>query len=156
MKLMEIDTSDWQEESKIEGDDPEDTELLREMAAEARDYIEDFEWAPRITSIHLALGIGGVVGAFLVQFDEVIEDSDDALWVIVGDLPSAYVIVEPGDDGMTALSRYCELMEDWTTNVLEGHSLDDSFPVDAEATHEHADMLNQRIAFLRSEIIESD
>ena len=92
---MDIDTSDWQEESKIEGDDPDDTELLREMAAEVRDYIEDFEWSPRITSIHLAFGIGGVVGAFLVQFDEVIEDSDDALWVIVGDLPSAYVIVEP-------------------------------------------------------------
>ncbi|HYJ41001.1 MAG TPA: hypothetical protein VEW08_09435 [Steroidobacteraceae bacterium] len=152
---MEIDTSDWQEESKIEGEDPEDTELLREMAAEARDYIEDFEWAPRITSIHLAFGIGGVVAAFLFQFDEVIEDSDDALWVIVGDLPSAYVIVEPEDDGMSALSRYCEMMEDWTINVLEGNSLDDSFPVDVEATAEHAEMLNQRIAFLRTEIIES-
>ena len=154
MRLMDIDTSDWQEESKIEGDDPDDTELLREMAAEVRDYIEDFEWSPRITSIHLAFGIGGVVGAFLVQFDEVIEDSDDALWVIVGDLPSAYVIVEPGDDGMSALSRYCEMMEDWAINVLEGNSLEDSFPVDAEETHEHAEMLRQRIAFLRSEIIE--
>jgi len=155
MKLMEIDTSDWQEESKIEGEDPEDTELLREMAAEARDYIEDFEWAPRITSIHLALGVGGVVAAFLFQFDEVIEDSDDALWVIVGDLPSAYVIVEPDDDGISALERYCELMEDWAFNVLKGNSLEDSFPVGAEATQEHAEMLRQRIAFLRSEIIES-
>jgi hypothetical protein len=151
---MDIDTSDWQEESQIEGEDPEDTELLREMAAEARAYIEDFEWSPRITSIHLALGVGGVVAAFLVQFDEVIEDSDDALWVIVGDLPSAYVIVEPEDDGMAALSRYCELMEDWTINVLEGHSLEDSFPVDVEETAEQAEMLNQRIAFLRTEIIE--
>jgi hypothetical protein len=153
---MDIDTSDWQEESQIEGDDPEDTQLLREMAAEARDYIEDFEWSPRITSIHLAFGLGGVVAAFLFQFDEVIEDSDDALWVVVGDLPSAYVIVEPGDDGISALSRYCEMMEDWAVNVLEGHSLDDSFPVDVEATQEQAEMLNQRIAFLRAEIIEAD
>ena len=54
MKLMDIDTSDWQEESKIEGEDAEDTVLLREMAAEARAYMEEFEWAPAIESIHLA------------------------------------------------------------------------------------------------------
>jgi hypothetical protein len=155
MKPMDIDTSDFQEESKIKGDDPEDTSLLREMAAEARAYMEAFEWCPSIESVHLALGVGGVVGVFLFQFDEVIEDDDDALWVVVGDLPSAYVIVEPDDDGISALERYCELMEDWAFNVLKGRSLEDSFPVEAEATQEHAEMLRQRIVFLRSEIIES-
>jgi hypothetical protein len=153
---MDIDTSSFQDESEITGDDPEDTELLREMAAEARAYIEDYEWCPPIKSVHLALGIGGVVAAFLYQFDEAIDDTDDdALWIIVGDLPSAYVIVEPGDDGDAALSRYCGLMEDWAFNVLKGNSLEESFPVAAEATHENAEMLNQRIAFLRTEILES-
>jgi len=152
---MEIDTSDWQEESKIEGEDPEDTALLREMAAEARAYMEEFEWCPSIVSIHLALGVGGVVGVFLFQFDEVIEDDDDALWVVVGDLPNAYVIVEPDDDGISALERYCELMEDWAFNVLKGNSIEESFPVDAEPTQEHAEMLRSRIVFLRTEIIES-
>ena len=153
---MDIDTSDFQEESGIVGDDEDDTRLLREMASEARAYLEDFEWCPPIRSLHLGLGVGGVVAAFLVQFDEVIEDtSDDALWVVVGDLPSAYVIVEPEDDGVAGLSRYCELMEDWAFNVLKGKSLDDSFPVEAEATHEHAEMLNSRIAFIRTEILES-
>ena len=152
---MDIDTSDFQEESEIKGDDPEDTESLREMATEARAYMEDFEWCPSIESVHLALGVVGIVGVFLFQFDEVIEDDDDALWVVVGDLPSAYVIVEPGDDGITALERYCELMEDWAFNVLKGNSLDESFPVEAEATHEHAEMLRQRIVFLRTEILES-
>ena len=75
--------------------------------------------------------------------------------VIVGDLPSAYVIVEPEDDGAAALDRYCELMEDWAFNVLKGHSLEDSFPVAAEATREHAEMLGSRIAFIRTEILES-
>ena len=156
MKPMDIDTSSFQDESEITGDDPEDTELLREMAAEARAYIEDYEWCPPVESVHLAFGIGGVVAAFLVQFDEAIEDTDDdALWIIVGDLPNAYVIVEPGDDGEAALSRYCGLMEDWTFNVLKGNSLEESFPVAAEATHENAEMLNQRIAFIRTEILES-
>jgi len=153
---MDIDTSRFQDESEITGDDPEDTELLREMAAEARAYIEDYEWCPPIETFHLAFGIGGVVAAFLVQFEEAILDTDDdALWIIVGDLPNAYVVVEPGDDGEAALSRYCALMEDWTFNVLKGNSLDESFPVAAEATHENAEMLSQRIAFIRTEILES-
>jgi hypothetical protein len=153
---MDIDTSSFQDESGITGDDPEDTELLREMAAEARAYIEDYEWCPPIEKFHLALGIGGIVAAFLVQFDEAIEGTDDdALWIIVGDLPSAYVIVEPGDDGDAALSRYCGLMEDWAFNVLKGSSLEESFPVAAEATHENAELLTQRIAFIRTEILGS-
>ena len=152
---MDIDTSSFQDESEIQGDDPEDTGLLREMAAEARGYIEDYEWCPPIENFHLALGVGGIVAAFLVQFEEVIEGTeDDALWIIVGDLPTAYVIVEPGDDGEAALGRYCELMEDWAFNVLKGNSLDESFPVAAEATHENAEMLTQRIAFIRTEILE--
>jgi hypothetical protein len=157
MKLMDIDTSDFQDESEIEGDDPEDTELLRAMATEARTYIEDFEWCPPVESIHLALGIGGVVSVFLFQFDEPIEgsDSDDALWVVVGDLPSAYVFVEPDDDGSVALNRYCDMMEDWAFNVLKGNPLDECFPVAAEATEENAEALGQRIAFLRTEILES-
>lgn len=155
MRPMDIDTSEFQEESAIQGDDAEDTELLREMAADARAYMEDFEWCPQINSIHLALGVGGVVAVFLFQFDEVIEDDDDALWVVVGDLPNAYVIVEPDDDGSTALERYCEMMEDWAYNVLKGNSIEESFPVEAEPTQEHAEMLRQRIVFLRSEIIGS-
>ena len=153
---MDIDTSSFQDESEITGDDPEDTELLREMAAEARAYIEDYEWCPPIKSVHLALGIGGVVAAFLFSSTKPSMDTDDdALWIIVGDLPNAYVVVEPGDDGEAALSRYCALMEDWTFNVLKGNSLDESFPVAAEATHENAEMLSQRIAFIRTEILES-
>ena len=35
----------------IEGDDPEETALLREMAAEARAYMEEFEWCPAIESV---------------------------------------------------------------------------------------------------------
>jgi len=46
-------------------------------------------------------------------------------------------------------------MEDWAFNVLKGNSLEDSFPVDAEPTQEHAEMLRQRIVFLRTEILES-
>jgi hypothetical protein len=152
---VDIDTDDLQEESKIQGDDAEDTELLREMAIEARAYVEDFEWGPSIAKVYLAFGIGGIVAVFLIQFDEAIEGADDALWVIVGDLPSAYVDIEPDDDAMAALTRYCDMMEAWAFNIFKGLSLEECFPVAAEPTQENAEMLRQRIAFIHTEILES-
>jgi hypothetical protein len=152
---INIDGEGLQEESKIKGEDAEDTALLREMAAEAREYLEDFDWCPKITGVYLAFGVGGIVAVFLVQFEEAIEGADDALWVIVGDLPSAYVDVQPDDDGMVALGRYCSMMEDWSFNVLKDLSLEECFPVAAEATHENAEMLRQRLAFIHTEILET-
>jgi len=152
---IEIDSDGLQEESKIKGDGAEDTALLREMAVEAREYVKDFDWCPAVAKVHLAFGVGGVVAVFLVQFEEAIEGGEDALWVIVGDLPSAYVDVESGDDGMAALARYCSMMEDWSFNVLKDLSLEECFPVAAEATHEHAEMLRERIAFIHTEILQT-
>lgn len=152
---MDIDLDELQEELEIKGDDAEDTGLLREMAADARTYIKSYRWCPPVANVYFAFGVGGIVGVFLIQFEEAIEGSDDALWVVVGDLPSAYLVVEPGDDGMSALRRYCSMMEEWAYSVLNGNPLDECFPVAAEATQQHGEMLSQRMAFIRTEILES-
>ena len=43
----------------IEGEDAIDTELLREMAIEACDFISSQEWCERIDHQYLTFGIGG-------------------------------------------------------------------------------------------------
>lgn len=137
----------------IMGDDAADTASLREMATSARDYITSFNWCPPINAGYLASGVGGIVAIFLFEFTSKIQDTDDRLWVIVGDLPSAYLVVEPGDSPPDALERYCSLMEDWIAAIRDSTPLDKAFPVAAEPTSENAESLERRVAFLLAEII---
>jgi hypothetical protein len=137
----------------LTGDDEEDGRLLREMADEARSYIRSFSWCPPIKAMYLGHGIGGVVAIFLVEFERKIKGTDDRLWIIVGDFPSAYIVVEPQDSAREALERYCEVMDDWIGEVLGSGDFQDVFPVDAPRTPANADMLRRRLEFMRREII---
>lgn len=144
---------DFQQVPKIFGDDAEDTELLRAMTRSARDYITSFNWCPPISVCYLAFGVGGVAALFLFKFDRKIQDSDDQLWVVIGDLPSAYLVVEADDSPQQAMDRYCELMEQWIAAVRGFSSLDTVFPVSVVPTVENAELLEKRIAFLVAEIL---
>lgn len=138
---------------EIRGEDDTDTTLLLQMAREARAYISAFKWCPPIRAIFLAYGVGGVVGVFLFEFSRKIGGTDSQLWVIVGDLPSVYMVVEPDDSAAYALERYCDLMQDWADAVENKADLTQVFPVPVEATDENARELRSRIEFLREEII---
>jgi hypothetical protein len=140
------------EPHEIVGNDDEDTALLKEMAKEARDYIEGFEWCPPIQRMTLGYGVGGVIGLFRFEFSEAIEDTDSELWVVVGDLPSAYFIYEGNEDRAVALECYCRLMEEWANAVREGESVDECFPVEAEESRENAEAVLSRIDFIRREL----
>lgn len=136
----------------ISGDDADDTASLLDMARSAREYITSFAWCPPIEAMYLAHGVGGVLAVFFVEFPRKIKGTDDKLWIVVGDLPSAYLVVEPDDSGADALERYCGLMEDWIAAVRDGADLNNVYPVTAEPTRENADSLERRVAFLLAEI----
>ena len=139
-----------------EGLDDEDRRRVRDAEAEARAYITSFSWCPAIRSISYADGVPGIVCIFCAIFENTIKGcSDDQLWIVVGDLPSAYLVAEAGDNAREVLSVYCELMEDWVAAVRAKHSLADVFPVRAEANEELAEVLHGRISFLRQEIIDT-
>jgi len=135
------------------GEDDEETALLHEMLKNATRCITGFPWCPPIEDVFLGAGIGGVVALFLFHFREKIKGTDDWLWVVVGDLPSAYLVLDNSPDPVCALEGYCELMDDWAKAVLDGQSLDDVYPVKAEPTEEHARMLLSRLEFIRDRII---
>lgn len=148
-----MNTKGFQRLPDIMGEDAADTASLRDMATSAQDYITSFNWCPPITAGYLASGVGGIVAIFLFEFTRKIQDTDDRLWVIVGDLPSAYLVVEPDDSPPDALERYCSLMEDWIAAIRDPTPPEKAFPVAAEPTSENADLLERRIAFLLAEII---
>ncbi|MFA5192329.1 MAG: hypothetical protein WC740_16605 [Verrucomicrobiia bacterium] len=136
------------------GDDAEDTELLKKMLETATHYIRGFRWCPGIDRVYLGYGVGGVVAVFLFHFQEKIDGTEEWLWVIVGDLPSAYLVVVDGPkDAPAALRVYCELMEDWANAILNGQPLDDHFPVEAKPTPNNATSLLNRLDFIKSELL---
>jgi hypothetical protein len=137
----------------IDGEDAVDTKLLRGMAVEARDFICANEWCEHIDRQYLAYGVGGVVAVFLVQITPASEDVDACLWVVVGDLPPAYIVVEDNPTAADALDAYCSEMEAWVEAVQNGESVDELIPVNVPPTHEYAEQLSGRLAYLRSAIL---
>jgi hypothetical protein len=138
---------------QIAGEDPEDTRLLKEMLEKARGYLTKHAWCPAIRETRLAFGIGGIIALFLVQLEERIAGTDDQLWVVVGDLPSAYFVIDDLPGPQSALDTYCSLMEDWVEAVLSGHGLEECFPVEAMPSRTNALALKSRLAFLRQHVL---
>lgn len=89
-----VNTRGLQRVTDIVRDNANDTALLREMATSARRYITSFNWCPPISACCLAFGVGGIAAIFFFEFTSRILNSDDRLWVVIGDLPSAYLVVE--------------------------------------------------------------
>jgi hypothetical protein len=138
--------------AQMEGEDEEDTGLLRTAFEEAAAYIQGFNWCKGVREAYFGVGFGGVVAVFLVRIVPT-GNNDEWLWVITGDLPSAYLVTDEAPTPAAALSVYCGLMEDWISSVRTGSPLDDVFPVNIPPTSHDADGLATRIEILRKEII---
>ena len=148
-----IDLERFQKCPDIVGDDVKDTELLRVMCSDAQQYISSFAWAQDVKNIYFGFGIGGVIAIFLAEFSEKISPLDDRLWVIVGDTPNAYIVLDNAPSPRAALTVYCDLMNEWAEAVLNSQPLDEVFPVQADATLANAEDLKRRTDFLLNEIV---
>ena len=148
-----MDTSRSTPADLIEGEDEEETVLLREMLAEAKGFIQSFRWCPEILEEYLGFGIGGLLAVFLFRFATAVHGTDEYLWVVVGDLPSAYFVTDDALTPRSAAEVYSRLMQDWVSAVLSKAPLDDVYPVQAEATEEMALKLDSRLRFIRERII---
>jgi len=137
----------------MKGDSSEDTRLLKSMATEAKQYLLSFEWCREIKESWFGWGVGGVCAIFLFEIVPANRGVDSWFWVIVGDLPSAYLVLDGSPTPMKALDTYVELMQEWVDAVHEGKSTDDLIPVEAAATPENADLLQRRLVFLREKVL---
>lgn len=153
MMISGIDVSGFQPVDAIQKEDEEENILLRAMSAKAKTYISGFSWSREISAAYLADGVGGVAAVFLFVFSEPVGGSNNVLWVVVGDLPSAYLVTDQIKTPDDAFQVYCELMEDWANAVIGGGGLKDVFPVEAEPTLENAEALLRRTAFIRNNLM---
>ncbi len=148
-----IDVSDFQPADAIEGEDEEDTEQLRTQFHEACDYLSGFSWSEPIEQAYFAFGVGGIFALFLFVLEKAVGGTDKELWIVVGDLPSAYFVTEGVETVDEAIDTYCSLMEDWVLSVEQDDMETRVFPVDASRTRANAEMLKTRIAFLRDNFL---
>lgn len=147
-----MDTSKFQQKSMISSDTDEDRNLLKLMAVEAEKYLSGFTWCPPIKETYLAGGVGGIIGIFLIELANKIHGKDKYLWVVVGDLPSAYFVVDEVETPRAAMETYCKLMSEWVHAVNTDQSVADQYPIRVEPTIDNAAKLNTRLKFLAEEI----
>ena len=138
--------------SEMRGDSAKDTELLQTMHRGAREFLSSHSWCKSIADDRLGFGVGGVIAAFLFKVTRT-RGRAERLWVIEGDLPSAYLVTDRAKTSHEALVMYVELMRDWIAAVRSGTGLKDVFPVRAAATKKHASMLESRLRFLEKQIV---
>jgi hypothetical protein len=151
-----VDTSRFPVGRDIDYESKAELERLASLRHEAERFLQGFRWTPPIAKLTLAFGVAPIAALFLARFERGIEgggNGDKELWVMVGNLPAAYFVVDECHRPAEALEVYCELMEDWADNVMAGADLSASYPVSVEPTIEHAHMLKGRIEFIRERLI---
>jgi len=153
MADFSIDTSRMTASGSIKGESTEETNLLKEMAEQTREFVSSQKWCGHVDSLYLAYGIGGVVGIFLVELTPSQRDADPWLWVIVGDLPPAYLVTEGNPTAADALDGYLYEMTRWVKAVEQGQSVEDLIPVNVPPTVDSANQLRGRLEFLRSKVL---
>lgn len=135
----------------------EEIQAILTLQQKAKEYVENFDWciSTKQCWYDKEHGLYDKIGIFLFEIEPASESVDDFIWIIVGDLPSVY-LDKTVISGQEALEIYCELMEEWSDNVKNGNSLDESYPVPVDPTIENADLLSNRIAFIRRELLPAD
>jgi hypothetical protein len=128
---------------------------VREFAAEAESFVASQRWCRRVSGVRLAWAVAGVLGVFQVDLVAAETGVDPTLWVVVGDIPPAYLVLDETPTWREALQGYVAEMSRWVHAVRNGLPLDDVIPVAAEPSQEHAEMLAGRLAFIETEIIEA-
>jgi hypothetical protein len=151
--MKNLDLSKVRPAAEMRGDSDQDTTLLRQMLKEAEAYLCSFDWCESVAESYFGLGIGGVVAVFLLRIVPKREGVDEWIWIVVGDLPPAYLVTDDNPRPVSALEAYVAEMSAWVNAVENGQSVDDLIPVNVPPTHESAQQLRKRLTFLRAKVI---
>jgi hypothetical protein len=123
---------------QISGEDEGETWLLSEMAEKVKLFLLSSKQCKAIHDGWLGWGTGRGAAAFLFEVVPASASADQLLWVIVGNLPPAYLVV---DD------------ETWIDAVDQGGSAHDCVPVIIPAIGENASVLRIRIDFIKQQYL---
>jgi hypothetical protein len=153
MTEARVDMSKVTPAALMRGEDEEETAGLKELLDEATAYLNGFRFHRGIKGAYLGMGVAKILGVFLFEITPAREDVDDKLWVVVGDLPPAYITTEESPNPATALDSYIGAMEEWVEAARAGRSVEGLIPVNVPPTAENAARLESRLRFLDEKIL---
>lgn len=130
-----------------------ENKIFQTFLDEARSELEFYNWCKEIKETYVGMFFSEIIGIFLFKIAPCSDDIDEWIWVIVGDLPPAYLTVEDSPNPACALDSYIGAMEEWVEAVRSGESIQDLIPVNVAATAENADLLKNRLVVLDEEIL---
>ncbi|WP_246671736.1 MULTISPECIES: hypothetical protein [unclassified Mesorhizobium] len=119
----------------------------------ARIYLESHSWVSAIKGEYLGYRLDGIIYVFLFEFVPAESNVPPWTWVIVGDVPPAYISCHHAKTPYVALDGYIGAMEEWVEAAREGKSVEDIIPVNVPAIPENAKMLGGRLKFLDDNVL---
>jgi hypothetical protein len=151
--MTTVDISKLQPISSMSGEDDTETEELTNLLRESEAFLKSFKWYGQIKSAHFGLGVSKIVGVFLYEIVPQREDIDNTLWVIVGEIPPAYLVTDDAPNAARALGVYIREMRKWVSAVKFGQKVSDLIPVNAPPTLANATDLENRLNFIEKNIL---
>lgn len=119
-----------------------------ELEREALNFINRFAWCAGVEELHEGIEVPDVIGVFQVKIRPARAGVDERLWIVVGDLPPAYLVADDNPTTEDAIAGYIREMRRWVEAVRVGQSVDELIPVNVPPTEEYAVMLAQRLQTL--------
>jgi hypothetical protein len=134
----------------------EGLDFFNEIAERSIKYLESFSWCDRVVNIRVGLYSESFFGVFLLGIETSRPDVDELIWVVMGNLPPAYISGQTQDDcpnSVHALEGYVLAMMDWVEAVEDGRSVKDLIPVNVAPTKEWAKILRGKLEFIEEEVL---
>lgn len=132
---------------------PFDYEYDNALLRSAEHYLENFSWNEGIKEKYIGYILAEKIGIFLFMIDKSRTDVDEWIWVIVGDIPPAYMTVDLCKTPAEALDGYIGAMEEWVDAAKNNKSVNELIPVNVTANPENAQLLETRLTFMDEHIL---
>ena len=150
--MAQIDFSGLPHVESMRGEDDSETIEFQGLHRKAKAFLGTFSWCGGINTARFGLGVSNIVAVFLFEIHPLRRDVDDILWVVVGDIPPAYLVTDDAPDPARALQVYIREMRKWVEAVRSGRTV--KSPVDAPPTSGNAEALAMRLDFIEREILD--
>lgn len=121
----------------------------------AETYIKSFKWCKEIKDCSLYTNLGKIFCIFLFNIDNTASREDNFLWIVVGDIPSMYLDIFGAKTTRAVVETYTVLAEDWIDKIKKSKSVAKCYPFDAEPTLELAELLEKKVSFMKTTLIDN-